>query len=65
MAKRFIKINGTNLKLPVSKLTSIKSDQMMSIHFDKLKDGTWRIIYNERLIPDFSKIKSFEIIREE
>jgi len=34
------------------------------LHLDKLDDGTWRLIYNENLIEDFSKVKSFKIIRE-
>jgi hypothetical protein len=29
-----------------------------------MPDGSWRIIYNANLIPDFSKVKSFKIIRE-
>lgn len=63
--ERVIRINGIDKELKLSKVTSIRSDQMMSIHLDKLKDGTWRLIYNENLIPDFKKVKSFEIIRKD
>jgi len=35
------------------------------IHFDELDDGTWRLIFSKDMIDDFSKIKSFEIIRED
>lgn len=63
--ERVIRINGIDKELKLSKVTSIRSDQMMSIHLDQLNDGTWRLIYNENLIPDFKKVKNFEIIRKD
>jgi hypothetical protein len=62
--KRAIKINGTDIVLQLSKATAIKTKKNM-IHFDELDNGTWRIIYNGTMIPDFTKITNFEIIREE
>jgi hypothetical protein len=66
--KRAIKVvfnDGTEpIELVLSKAASIDSPQQM-INLDKLKDGTWRLIYNENLIPDFSKVKGFEVVRED
>jgi len=62
--KRSIKINGTDLVLELSKATAIKTDKNM-IHLDQLVDGTWRLIYNGNMIPDFTKVESLQIIREE
>jgi len=62
--RRAIKIVGLDLELELSKATSVKTQNQM-IHLDQLKDGTWRLIYNENLIRDFTKVKSFEIIRED
>jgi len=62
--KRAIEIEGINQTLIISKATSVRTNQEM-IHLDKMKDGTWRIIYNENLIPDFSKVKAFKVIRED
>jgi hypothetical protein len=61
--KRTIFIDGLNMELELSKVASVKTDKKM-IHLDELKDGTWRLIYNGNMIPDFSKINNFKIIRE-
>ena len=63
--RRAIKVNleGTDLVLELSKATRIKTKKNM-IHFDELEDGTWRLMFSGDMIDDFSKIKSFEIIRE-
>lgn len=62
--RRAIRIKGTDKELELSKVVSVKTDKQM-IHFDQLKDGTWRLIYNGNLIEDISKVKWFEIIRED
>ncbi len=62
--KRAIEIEGIGKILELSKATSVRTEKEM-IHLDKLSDGSWRLIYNENLIPDFSKVKSLKIIREE
>jgi hypothetical protein len=62
--KRIIKINGLGIELVLSKVTSVNTQKQM-IYLDQLSDGTWRLIYNENLIPDFTKVRSFEIIRED
>ena len=64
MTRRAIKLEGTNTILELSKATAVKTQKQM-IHLDQLEDGTWRLIYNSNLIPDFSKIEAFKIIRED
>ena len=64
MTRRAIEIVGTDQILELSKVTAIKTSKYM-IHLDQLEDGTWRLIYNENMIPDFSLIKNFTIIRED
>lgn len=59
-----VKLDGTDIVLELSKATAIKGKSKM-IHFDELDDGTWRLIFSKDMIDDFSKIKSFEIIRED
>jgi hypothetical protein len=61
--KRSILIEGLDKELILSKATSVKTEKEM-IHLDKLSDGSWRLIYNENLIPDFSKVISLKVIRE-
>lgn len=63
MVRRAIELVGTGTVLELSKATSVKTNSNM-IHLDELPDGTWRLIYNSKMIPDFTKIKSFRIIRE-
>jgi hypothetical protein len=61
---RAILIEGTDEVLVLSKATAVKTKQNM-IHIDQLPDGTWRLIYNGNMIPDFSKVLSLKIIRED
>lgn len=65
MIKRAIRIRTKDgdMELELSRATSVRTDKQM-IHLDKLEDGTWRLVYNENLIPDFSKVIGFDIIRE-
>lgn len=64
MTRRAIELTGTDLVLELSKVTAVKTNTNM-IHFDQLPDGTWRIIYNGNMIPDFSLISAFTVIRED
>ena len=61
--KRIIKLIGTDIELTISKVTAVRTQKKM-IHLDELPDGTWRLIYNEIHIPDFTKVKSLNIIRD-
>ena len=63
MTRRAIEIVGTDVVLELSKATAVKTTKGM-IHFDELDDGTWRLIYNGNLIPDFSLVESLKVIRE-
>lgn len=62
--RRAIEIEGLDVTLELSKATAIKSSKEM-IHLDKLPDGTWRLIYSDSLIEDFSKVKSLKMVRED
>lgn len=64
MTRRAIEIEGIDEVLELSKATAIKTDKNM-IHLDQLDDGTWRLIYNGNLIPDFTEVKSLKILRED
>jgi hypothetical protein len=61
---RSIKLDGLDQELVLSKATAIKTEKNM-IHLDQLPDGTWRLIYNANMIPDFTKLTSLTIIRED
>lgn len=62
--KRAIKLEGLDQELVLSKATAVKTDKNM-IHLDQLENGTWRLIYNGNMIPDFTKLISLTIVREE
>lgn len=62
--RRAIAVDGTNLVLELSKATAIRTSKQM-IHLDQLSDGTWRLIYNSTLIPDFTKVQALRIVRED
>lgn len=54
--------DGTEKELELSKAVMIKTDKNF-INLEQLKDGKWRLIWNEDLIPDFSQVESLEIRR--
>lgn len=62
--KRSILIEGLGIELELSIATAVRTDKQM-IHLDQLPNGSWRLIYNSNLIPDFTKVQSFKIIRED
>ena len=62
--KRYIRLDGIDKELVLSKIASIKVDKKM-IYLDELQDGTWRLNYTDSLIPDISKLKGLTIVRED
>lgn len=65
--KRSIRINfkdGTYQDLPLSKAVAIKTNKP-TINIEQLNDGSYRLIYTEGLIEDFSKVVNLEIVRED
>lgn len=64
MTRRTIELVGTDHVLELSKVTSVKTTKNM-IHLDQLDDGTWRLIYNGNMIPDFKIVESLRVIRED
>ena len=55
--------DGNDVVLELSRATSVRTEKQM-IHFDRLTNGSWRLIYNENLIPDFTNVEGFEIYRK-
>lgn len=65
--KRAIRINfkdGTYKDLVLSKATMVKTKNEM-LYLDSLNDGTWRLIWNEGLIKDFTQVSNLEVIRDD
>lgn len=60
---RYVKIEGTLHKFEVVKTVPLRSE-MVSIHFEELPNGKWRILYNADFLPNFEQIEAFEIKRE-
>ena len=64
MTRRAIEIEGLDITLELSKATAVRTKNKM-IHLDELPDGTWRLIWNGDMIPDFTKVKALKIIRDD
>jgi hypothetical protein len=56
--------DGSVKTLELCKATSIHVDTGM-LHLDELKNGAWRLTFSDGLADDFSKIESFNVIRED
>jgi len=61
--KRYLKFNGIDKEIEISKYTVIKNSRFKSLHIDELDDGTFRLIVGEGLVDDLSKVESMEIVR--
>lgn len=61
--KRSILIEGMGKVLELSKVVEIDT-QIEMINIEKLKDGTWRLIYSKSVIPNIKEVEGFKIVRE-
>jgi len=61
--RRAIKLEGTDVTLELSKFATPRTDKEF-IHLDKLKDGTWRLLYNVK-DTDIQSVSSLVIVRED
>lgn len=68
MTKRTLRINHNNTAIPtdlsISKAVVVHSEKEF-IYWDKLPDGQWQLTFSSSVVPDFSKVDSFEIVRKE
>lgn len=56
-------VDGTSQFLEISKATKINSNIGM-LHFDRIKDGSYRLTFDDSICKDFSQIESFNVVRE-
>lgn len=68
-ARRAIEIefeDGSTKELEIKKAASLNlsKENEGRIYLEQMKDGNWRLVYDEKTIPDFTKVKRFNIIRE-
>lgn len=61
--RRAIELVGSEMVLELSKFATPKTVKEF-IHFDKLEDGTWRLLFNVKG-ADIQKIEAFRIVRED
>lgn len=54
--------NGKDVILPLGKIVYSTANKE-SIYFDKMPNGTWRVIVNERIIPDIDDIDEIEFLK--
>ena len=64
--KRTMRINlseGEPIDLDIEFAVELNIKQPM-ISMEALDNGSYRLIYDKKLIPDFTKVVNFEILRE-
>jgi len=64
MTRRAIELEGLHQTLELSKATAVRTNKNM-IHLDQLDDGTWRLIWNANMIPNFTNLTALKIIRDD
>lgn len=62
--RRALKLEGIGTEFELSKVVQIDTKVDM-INIEKLKDGTFRMIYSKSLIPDITQLTAITVIRED
>jgi hypothetical protein len=62
--RRAVELKGMDIVLELSKAATPKTEKEF-IHFDKLQDGTWRLLFNVKDAPDITKLEAIVMIRED
>jgi hypothetical protein len=69
--KRAIEIeflDGTTKELKIGKAVAMNGQSEHTsgkIYLEQMKDGDWRLLYTEDVIEDFTKVKGFNVVRED
>lgn len=63
--RRAFELVGLDKQLEIKKATEIKLSEKEFIHFDKMDDGNWRMIWTVSTIPEIAKLEGIKIIRED
>lgn len=67
MIKRTLRINHNDTAIPtdlsIAKAVVVHSEKEF-IYWDKLPNGEWQLTFSSSVVADFSKVDSFEIVRE-
>jgi hypothetical protein len=59
---KFVMTDGSSKEITISKCTRLNGDFNI-LHFDMLKNGTFRITFSTDIIKDISKLDKIEMIR--
>jgi hypothetical protein len=68
--KRSIEIDfedGSTKELELGKVVAMKStndNTSGKIYLEQMPNGKWRLLYTEDVIEDFTKVKGFNVVRE-
>ena len=65
--RRALKVNlndGTSIDIELGKHVQLRTNRP-ALYIEPLNDGKYRLAYDVDLIPDFSKVTSIDVIRED
>jgi hypothetical protein len=65
--RRALKVNlddGTSIDIELGKHVQLRTSRP-AIYIEPLNDGKFRLAYDVSLIPDFCKVTSIDVIRED
>ena len=65
MTRRALKLKGLGKELEISKAIAINADIPTVLNLEQLPDGTYKLLYNAKVIPDFTQLEAIEVIRED
>lgn len=63
-ATRKLKLVGTDLEFNIEKAVAIKADIPTVLNLERLPNGNYKLLFNNKVIPDFAAVQSIEVVRE-
>ncbi len=62
---RALRLEELGIELPISKAVAIRADIPTVLNLERLPDGTYKLLYNERVIHDIASLDTLRIIRKD
>jgi hypothetical protein len=62
---RALRFEGLGLELSISKAVAIRADIPTLLNIERMSDGTYKLLYNATVIPDFTKLEQITVVRHD
>lgn len=60
---RAFRLEGLGVELPISRAVAINADIPTVLNLERLPDGTYKLLYNAKVITDIRQLTSISVVR--